>query len=411
MARPPLQVGTHGAIRTYGWIDGRWLAKSSLPDGARPDTWRAVTNFRYANGKTKPIERSGSTEAKAKRALRDALAKLTERKSTLTSQSKFRDVATAWLEQVKKNPERADTTHDRYHATLKNLVLDRIGDLRLPELTIGTLEELFSEYADEGHSANYRRSARTVIRGPLSLAVRRELIDANPVRELSPIEGKTKKVRSLTPDERVDLLRGLDELVADNRYYKRSDLPDFVRFLIGTGVRIGEAVAVRWRDLNLTDKKVFVDGTEIAPHSVWINGNIVDVVGEGLKRHDGKTENADRQLALPQFLVAMLMVRRDADAVDDEPVFPSETLGWKHPNNVRRSWRSARAELGYEWVTPHVFRKTAATILDDTNMTARQIADQLGHAKPSMTQDVYMGRGSTNPAAAAALHDAYSRTD
>jgi integrase len=54
--------------------------------------------------------------------------------------------------------------------------------------------------------------------------------------------------------------------------------------------------------------------------------------------------------------------------------------------------RSARGSEQFAWVTPHVFRKTAATILDDAKLTARVIADQLGHSKPSMTQDVYIGR-------------------
>ena len=40
----------------------------------------------------------------------------------------------------------------------------------------------------------------------------------------------------------------------------------------------------------------------------------------------------------------------------------------------------------------HVFRKTVATLMDEGGLTARQAADQLGHAKPSMTADVYYGR-------------------
>jgi hypothetical protein len=43
------------------------------------------------------------------------------------------------------------------------------------------------------------------------------------------------------------------------------------------------------------------------------------------------------------------------------------------------------------WITSHNFRKTTATVLDGGDFTAREIADQLGHARPSMTQDVHMG--------------------
>ncbi|MEU4666829.1 tyrosine-type recombinase/integrase [Amycolatopsis sp. NPDC023774] len=53
----------------------------------------------------------------------------------------------------------------------------------------------------------------------------------------------------------------------------------------------------------------------------------------------------------------------------------------------------------------HAFRKTAATVLDEAGLSARMIADQLGHTRPSMTQDRYMGRGTVSPATAAALED------
>jgi integrase len=44
-----------------------------------------------------------------------------------------------------------------------------------------------------------------------------------------------------------------------------------------------------------------------------------------------------------------------------------------------------------------------ATRLYDAGLSARQIADHLGHSRPSLTQDGYLGRGTANPEAAAAL--------
>jgi integrase len=61
------------------------------------------------------------------------------------------------------------------------------------------------------------------------------------------------------------------------------------------------------------------------------------------------------------------------------------------------------------WITSHTFRKANATILDDAGLSARRIADQLGHARPSLTQDVYMGRRAKNRTAAAALERAHGR--
>ena len=58
------------------------------------------------------------------------------------------------------------------------------------------------------------------------------------------------------------------------------------------------------------------------------------------------------------------------------------------------------------WVTAHVFRKTTATILEDSGQTPRKIADQLGHSRISTTVDEYVGRRASNPEAASLLDDA-----
>jgi integrase len=62
-----------------------------------------------------------------------------------------------------------------------------------------------------------------------------------------------------------------------------------------------------------------------------------------------------------------------------------------------------REGTAFEWVVPHTYRKTVATMLDDGGLSARVVADQLGHARISMTQDVYMGRQAVHPSAAATL--------
>ncbi len=64
------------------------------------------------------------------------------------------------------------------------------------------------------------------------------------------------------------------------------------------------------------------------------------------------------------------------------------------------------SQLGLPVVTTHSFRKSVATLIDDRGLSARIGADQLGHARPSMTQDVYMTRGKLHAQVADALDDA-----
>jgi integrase len=67
----------------------------------------------------------------------------------------------------------------------------------------------------------------------------------------------------------------------------------------------------------------------------------------------------------------------------------------------------ARTRNGFaEWMTFHVWRKTTATVLDEGGATARMIADQLGHSRISMTQDVYLGRRSPESRVVVALENA-----
>jgi integrase len=64
----------------------------------------------------------------------------------------------------------------------------------------------------------------------------------------------------------------------------------------------------------------------------------------------------------------------------------------------------ARERHGFEeWMTFHAWRNTRVTVLDEAGATARMIADQLGHSRVSMTQDVYLGRRCRESRVAAAL--------
>jgi integrase len=80
-----------------------------------------------------------------------------------------------------------------------------------------------------------------------------------------------------------------------------------------------------------------------------------------------------------------------------------ETGRLRDPHNTSSHLRQALDRAGFDWVSSHVFRKTVATRLDEAGLSARQIADHLGHNRPSLTQDVYMGRGLASPEAATAL--------
>ncbi|MCA1695510.1 MAG: site-specific integrase [Actinobacteria bacterium] len=171
------------------------------------------------------------------------------------------------------------------------------------------------------------------------------------------------------------------KLVAD-RKARDWDLLDFIDMMLATGERIGENCAITWEALDL-------DGG-----AVEIRGTVVRIKGQRLRiKLKPKSRAGYRKLQLPSWAVEMLR-RRRIEGTPNEwgVVFTSPTGLLRDPSNTQADLRDVFARLGYPWVTSHVFRKTAATLLDEAGVSARKIADQLGQSQVSVTQDFYMGR-------------------
>lgn len=164
--------------------------------------------------------------------------------------------------------------------------------------------------------------------------------------------------------------------------------------MLATGVRVGEALAVYWSEVDLTNGLVEVNFT------------VARVKSKGLIRKSTKTESGERTLQLPSWAVTMLRQHHEQANDLEEPVFPDSLGGLRDPSNVLKVLRQVRGTDGFAWVTSHVFRKTAATILDEAGLSARLVADQLGHSRPSLTQDVYLGRKAVSGDTAEALESA-----
>ncbi|GAA3890141.1 site-specific integrase [Saccharothrix violaceirubra] len=381
MPRPPLPIGTFGSIRHYPTATG----------------WRAMTMYRDRDGKTRPVERLGKTKTAAERNLKKALAERSgpSMGDALTADSRFKKAAELWFgkfEAAANAGSRSLGSVDTYRSILDRHVLPGLGEIRLREATVPRVDA-FLDALRRNVGVSTAKTARSVVSGVLGLAVRHGALDVNPTRETARLEkGRKKGPRAFTLEERTLFLKRLD---ADEKA-KARDLPDLSRFMMATGVRIGEALAVYWGDVDPDARTVAVDHT------------VIRAKGVGLFRKSTKSEAGERTLLLPSWAVEMLEQRKAITLYPCGPVFPDSLGGLRDPSNTRRSFREARG-AEFAWVTSHVFRKTAATILDEAGLTARVVADQLGHSRPSMTQDVYLGRKVVDRRAADALEGAFGQ--
>ncbi len=405
-----MPVGTHGVIKDR-----------LLPDGQH----RARCRFRDFDGTVRLVERTGKTKTAATNALTAALRDRFDagQAGSLDTNSRMTVAIDAWLRSVDDSVTMSVNTKRLYRLNAEKHVRPALGQLYLREVTVPALDRCLRAVRDHaGRGA--AKTTRSVISGVLAKAVRDGAIPSNSARDAMSLPAARKSAtRALTRDE--------SEVVCDRlRSSTRAvdwDLPDLVEWMLYTGCRIGEALAVR-AGLN-HDHQPLLD----LQAGTWeVNATVIRVTGEGLRIQERtKSEAGWRVLALPPGAVEMIK-RRQGERRLRAPggiLFGSPSAkALRDPSNTQADLRATFAALDcprcngtgrvagdagklvactgrgrFAWATSHTLRKTVATRLDQAGVSARAIADQLGHAKPSMTQDVYMGRNVVNAAAAKLL--------
>ena len=375
MGRPPLPLGTHGAIRCYKTGTG----------------YRARTLARDYDGRTRAVERWGKSKAAAEASLKLAVRGRARAQADeqITADTRLSVLAEAWYAAL---TDLSPTTMQAYRDRLDRQILPGLGQLRVRELTVGILDRHL-RLVTKDHGVATAKMTRSVLSGICTLATRHDALPRNPVRDVGALSTQAKRSpRAMTLPELKQLRAAL---TYDGQAIAR-DLPNFIDLMMATGMRIGEAAALSWADVNLDA------GT------VQVRATIARITGKGLIRKSTKTDTGLRILVLPSWCVHVVRNRaarldRSADAWLDAPIFPAPLGSWRDPSNTQSDLRVAFDKAGFDWVTSHVFRKSVASVMDHAGLSSRAAADQLGHANTSMTTDVYFGRKVLLTGAAAVL--------
>jgi len=378
-----LEVGEFGTIKV----------KDVTPPGQKGKLWRAQCRVRDIDGEVRQVSRTGTSQTAATAALKKALRQRKRRSDDdeLGPESLVRDAAQRWFAGRREATAAGDFSTESlrlYEGAWRLHIDPTLGALRLREATTARCEA-WQDTLLRRKGPDTVRTARAVLSNVLGYAARMGAIDTNPCRDLSRIPGARKrKPRSMDREQRRAFLAAMEA----NPRAAAWSIPDLVRFLLATGVRIGEALAVSW------------DEVDLDAGTVKICWHILRVRGKGLHRVPGaKSEAGDRVLRLPRWAVDMLM-RRRVDPMSGYPVFPDSLGGWRDPSNTQRVFRETRDAAGFGWVTSRVFRQTVITVLDGAGLPTREVADHVGHSKIDMTHR-YMARGVASDRAAEALED------
>lgn len=159
-------------------------------------------------------------------------------------------------------------------------------------------------------------------------------------------------------------------------------LEQIIEVMLGTSARIGEVLAIRKCDVDVT----------VTPATVRICGTIVSPSGKPTYRQSHpKTAKSTRVVSVPTFVAEV--IRQRLAVVSQEPaeglLFHTRKGTPLTTNNIRRRLRSVLSDAGIEGVTPHAFRRTVATVLDRAS-GPDLAAELLGHTSSKITKAHYI---------------------
>ncbi|GAB3041888.1 tyrosine-type recombinase/integrase [Sediminivirga luteola] len=378
MARPPLPLGTWGTVTTRKVRGG----------------WEARARFRDMDGVTRLYSRRGKTAGGARDALTEYLRDkaAVDREGLVQDTSTVSDLLRAWWEI--KEPDLATNSRDRYQATMRLHLRPRLGHVRLHEATTGRLDRTIRAIATEV-GAETARQARNILVQAFGLALRQGAVTTNAAAGIETVKVEHETARALTDDEVRRLIQAAREWEAaghnSSRPYQREILVSIL-VMLGTGLRIGELLALRWSDLNLAGDAA----------TITVTGTIV----KGRRQPLPKTRASERTVYLPRFVVAALTAWRDSRRIATEQVFPSINGRWRDPSSYRVHFREVRALAKLPDVTPHDLRATVATALDRA-AGVDAAAGQLGHSSPAVTTRHYIEKLNMGPREAIDVMDSY----
>ena len=350
-----------GSIRKRS--DGRWEGRFVV--GHHPDTGKAI--YKNVLGRTQAEVRD-----KLKKAIEET-AGLDVVKAGQYTLGQWMDV---WFENYAKLKVRP-SSHQTYRGYIDNHIKPNIGTVPLSKLTSlelqkfykkllgnGRVERIESKHQPKGLSAKTVRNINQIISSALNLAIEQKLIHTNPTASCALPKIERKEMNTLPAEQLASFLREAKESGVYELYY----------IALVTGLRRGELLGLKWKDIDLDNGIIRVQ-RQVAR----IDGEVVEA--------PLKTKNSYRNIPIPNDAVEILKTQKKTTA--GEYVFPSPNGGPISPDSVGNMLHRVLKRAGLPKVRFHDLRHTFATLALQNGVDIKTVSSMLGHYSAGFTLDTY----------------------
>ena len=293
-----------------------------------------------------------------------------------------------WLDVSKQRVK--PRTHFRYAQLVRLHVKPALGAAQLTKLRPLHIEELYGALRERGLSGTTVLQIHRILHAALAQAVRWQLLERNPADAVTAPRKTAREAASLGARE-------IPKLLEEVRG-KSVELPTLIA--LGTGMRLGEVLGLRWQDVDL-------DGA---------TARVRQTLQITMEFDTPKSHRSSRTLTLPAFLVETL--RRHRKAQNERRLMLGEC--WHEldlicdradglplrPDTVSKQFRTIARAAGLP-ISFHGLRHTHASLMLAAGTDLKVTSARLGHSSISITADLYTHVASEQDRKAADALDAH----
>lgn len=354
------------------------IYRRQRPDGSLSNWYAVIDLPKNADGK----RRQRSTTHRSRREAQTWLARTIQETSAGEDYDSKITVDQYLNEWLSGRQSLRPSTRLSYQGHVSKYLIPNLGHYKLVDLRAHNIEEMHRQIViDNQHRARpvgpatVRRIHATLM-SALTVAVRRGLVRRNPA--ISVDLAKSAKTRpELWTVEQISTFL---DLIRDDRLHALYALLTF------RGLRRGEAVGLRWQDINFEN------------HELNVVQQVVDVDGE-LVIGPPKTESGSRTIALDQGTTQLLRLHRskqNLERLQAGPQWSDQGFVFTQPNGdvvnpayVTRHFQRLAARHGLPPMRLHDLRHLSATLGLASRESLKEVSDRLGHSSIAITADIY----------------------